>query len=128
MKTYLVDYENFKQLDLIKDISHSDEIVIFYTFNARSIELSQIEYLTNKGVAIKCIEASNGTKNALDFQLDVYLGYLIGQGYSDEYIIVSRDQGFQKAIYIGEKLGAKVSQFPLEEDSLYVFDEFDLVG
>ena len=37
-----------------------------------------------------------GTKNALDFQLTSYLGYLIGQyGIETNYYIVSKDKGFE---------------------------------
>ena len=53
-------------------------------------------------------------KNALDFQLVTFLGYLIAKEKADSYYIISRDTGFQSAVlfcqsYLGIKVHLKPS-------------------
>ena len=94
---YLVNYENTKQKG-IEDISYlkeGDNLVVFYSVVCDNIPLSLVEKLNKIGVKLSAIKAKVGTKNALDFQLSSYLGYLIKEfGSNAQYYIVSDDKGY----------------------------------
>lgn len=97
MDYFLVDFENVKT-DGIKDltgVNAGDAIIIFYSEQCKNITLDVIESISKLNLHLNCYKIKTGTKNALDFQLSSYLGYLIGQGEEDEkYHIVSNDKGF----------------------------------
>lgn len=92
---YLVDFENVRNL---KGISarEEDTIVIFYTQNADSIKFDDFQELWKSNVKIELKKVAAG-KNALDFQLSSYIGYLIGSNNND-FCIVSNDKGFDTVV------------------------------
>ena len=58
-----------------------------------------VEFLQRKEVKIKSIHVNKHGKQALDFQLDMYLGYLIGNNKKKKnFIIVSNDDGFENVV------------------------------
>lgn len=97
MNYFLVDFENISTDDMknLDGVSTGDTIVMFFSENRKNISLDFIEEVLKKGANFKTMKVSAGTKNALDFQLTSYLGYLIGKYQVDsEYIIVSHDTGY----------------------------------
>jgi hypothetical protein len=110
MTTYLCDYENVQDLTLIKEICNGDKLVIIFT-GAAGIKLRQLDHLKKIGVEVEFIEVTPGN-NALDFQLDLFLGYLIGKGTESRYVIISYDSGFAYAADFAAKLGASVTLLP----------------
>lgn len=118
MSYYLIDFENVrtdgvKKLDEIKD---GDTIAIFYSENCKNITLDVIENLTKFNVRINCFKAKLGTKNALDFQLASYLGYIIGQGGAEEkYYIVSNDKGYDCICDFWKEQGKPVCRISFAE-------------
>lgn len=97
MNYYLVDYENIhNNLDnLINNTSNGDSIVLFYSETCKNISLDVISNFTSRNLKIDCFKVITGTKNALDFQLASYLGYLVGENKkAANYYIVSNDKGF----------------------------------
>ncbi len=99
MAYYLVDYENVRihGLDGLDSLSQKDEVCIFYSDNADSLTF-ELHFILNEAKAkIAYQKVEIGTKNALDFQLSSYLGYLISQNKDSkntEYFIVTADGGF----------------------------------
>lgn len=96
MKIYLIDYENAKNLSGIKNLSEEDLVVIFYSEKASSLPFEyHFEILASKAkIEYKCVNV--GVPNALDFQLDSYLGYLLKE-YEEkdfEISIVAGDKGY----------------------------------
>lgn len=98
MKMYFIDYENVsgKALEPMLDISHGDIVFIFYTNACRNIPDSTIKLIGDKGGFIKAFKVKNGLRNALDFQLSSYIGYIISKNFFANYelIIVSSDKGY----------------------------------
>lgn len=98
MNYYLVDFENVKT-DGIKDLKglkEGDELIIFYSETCKNITLDVLDSFFKLNVKCRSFKVNVGTKNALDFQLASYLGYLIGQHKSSTgYHIVSNDKGFE---------------------------------
>ena len=95
MAFYLIDYENIKKISGCNTLSEQDTIVFFYSQNANSlsfdlhIELSQT-LAKKEYFSIRC-----GGKNALDFQLSSYVGYLMAKFPDENIFIVSQDKGFE---------------------------------
>lgn len=112
MNYYLVDYENIgiEGIKALKDIKGKDTIIIFYSENSsQSLPLDIFNEQTN----CYAIKANVGTKNALDFQLSSYLGYLIATSFdSDEYIIVSNDTGYDCLCDYWKTHSIKVKRLP----------------
>lgn len=92
---YLIDFENVRSL---KGISAHDEdcIILFYTQNADSIKLDDLQEIRKSNANIELKKVSAG-KNALDFQLSSYVGYLIGSSNND-FCVVSNDNGFDAIV------------------------------
>ena len=98
MNCFLVDYENvctegIKDFEGVKD---GDIMIIFYSENRQNITLDILNRIMSLNLKYSSFKVKVGTKNALDFQLTSYLGFLIGQyGIETNYYIVSRDKGFE---------------------------------
>ena len=97
MNYFLVDFENVKTngVKYLENITEIDYVIIFYSEKCKGITLDVIENITKNNAKLRCYKTKTGTKNALDFQLSSYLGYLIGKGEEDDkYYIVSNDRGY----------------------------------
>ncbi|MCM1297189.1 MAG: PIN domain-containing protein [Muribaculaceae bacterium] len=96
MNVYLIDYENTKILSGINKLSAEDRAVIFYSKNANTLTFDTLHLIQSSVAQIeyKCVDA--GGKNALDFQLSSYLGYIVRQNENSnaKIFIVSKDKGF----------------------------------
>ena len=103
MRVYLVDLENCG--DAFKNIEDDD-----YKASRCFIVYSDVcEQTYNKyiSVALKyfrhvdSLKVKNSCKNALDFNLSLYLGYIIGKfrGNKVEIVIISKDKGYSNLEY-----------------------------
>ena len=113
MNYYLIDYENVGS-DGLKGIEALDEqnkVCIFYSSNADKITFDMHMKLNSSKASIEFFKADTGHKNALDFQLTSYLGWLIHSWADAEckYFIVSKDNGFSSLIPFWKKHKAGVS-------------------
>ena len=113
MNYYLVDYENVKShgLDGITSLDSSDVLVIFYSENADSLTFGLHRRLNESKAKISYQKVDVGTKNALDFQLATYLGYLVrdNEGQESSHYIVTKDQGFTSLVNYWKKRKINVS-------------------
>ena len=108
---YLIDYENVHGdgLSGCQDLGKTDHIVIFFTQNARNIDMSDI---SNHGSAdLDMIEVPVGKQSA-DMHIGSYLGYLAGKnGKTCRVVIVSKDTDFDNIIkFWKEKTGIVASR------------------
>ena len=101
MNYFLIDYENVNVsgFDGLSSLTENDTIVLFYSENANTLTFGLHKRINEAKANIEFQKVSVETKNALDFQLCSYLGYLIRDKMSDEsekndYYIVSNDQGY----------------------------------
>ncbi len=103
MAIYLVDYENvyIDGLSGIDQLTEKDTLHIFYTQNRCGLTFGLYEQLIHCRAKVELNEVStspkNGdpVKNALDIQLMMYAGYLIGVQQDPKLYIVSKDKDFQ---------------------------------
>ena len=98
MTYYLIDYENVKThgLDGISGLGREDSVCLFYNENADTLTFGLHRRLSEAKAEIQYQKVETGTKNALDFQLSSYLGYLISENRdrNARFYIVTKDKGF----------------------------------
>ncbi len=97
MNYYLIDYENTGEngLDGLTELGSSDRVVIFYSENADKMSFDLHRKLQECRAAVEFRKIATGKKNALDFQLAAYLGYLMAKEENGRFCIVSRDLGYE---------------------------------
>lgn len=107
---YLIDYENVHSDDLVRydELSENDCVIIFFTKNAKKLDMSKI---SNHGKAdFKWKEVPAGKQSA-DMHIVSYLGYLVGKyGKGCNIFIVSGDDDFNNVIKFWEKEEIKPSR------------------
>lgn len=111
-RLFVVDTENTNDYSFINNysIGSQDEIVLFISDKMKAVKADGcIELLTSSGkIQIEKIE--NGEKNALDFQLVVYITERALCGNYDEIYIVSKDHGYRPVIgYIKKKFDKQIN-------------------
>ncbi len=99
MSIYLVDYENVNADGFrgVEKLSKDDSVYVFYTTNAGNLSFDVHKKLIESASEIKYFSVASG-KNALDFQLTMFAGYLLGKGISQNIYIISNDKGFDANI------------------------------
>ena len=102
MAIFLVDYENvyIEGLTGLEQLGEEDTLHIFYTQNRCGLTFDLYRKLTACRASVQLNEVSvslknsDPVKNALDIQLMMFAGYLIGKAQSDRICIVSKDKDF----------------------------------
>ena len=101
MNYFLVDYENVNVAGLegISNLTENDTVIIFYSINADTLTFEMHIKINESKANFKFQKILLKEKNALDFQLCSYLGFLIRDTMIDEntknnYFIVSNDKGY----------------------------------
>ena len=110
---YLVDTENqgcaaIKKVLQVPDPSR--KILLFYTNYSQHLDFQTIRLIAEQADSMEFLECRYGIKNALDFQLISYLGFLINQFPSATFTVVSNDGGFDPAIEFWKDRHFKVSR------------------
>lgn len=110
MRYYFIDWENVGDngFEGYEKLTQYDRIVIFIknTMSPSKIMRKVIEN-TKAKVEIKKFDAR--TKNAADFNIVSYLGYLVAKDNKANYYIVSRDCGYKAAIETLQRLEPNTS-------------------
>lgn len=109
---YLIDFENVNNSGFngIDKLNNNDKIIIFYSENKSTISINVHRKLEAVKADKEYIPIKTGGKNALDFQLVSWMGYLIGNNEKQDFCIVSHDRGFDFVIDFWEKRGIKVTR------------------
>lgn len=116
MRLFLIDYENVNSAGLhgIGQAEPDDRFILFYSREANTLSFEIMDEMIGANIMPERVCLEHSGKNALDFQLVTFLGYLIAKEKADTYYIISRDSGFQSAIlfcqsYLGVKVHLKPS-------------------
>ena len=111
MNSYLVDYENVGPggLNGIDTLNEENIIHIFYSTNADKLTFELHVKLNQSKSKIFYHKVDTSHKNALDFQLSSYLGWLVHENPEHNYFVVSKDTGFNALLPLWKKLRANVS-------------------
>ena len=101
MNYFLVDYENVNVAGLngVSNLTEIDTVIIFYSVNADTLTFEMHNQINDSKATFKFQKILLKEKNALDFQLCSYLGFLISETGTNEnsqnnYFIVSNDKGY----------------------------------
>lgn len=111
MSLFLVDYENVSASGLsgLEKLTEEDVVYIFYTENADRLTFDAHQRLLESRARVRYYKVESGTKNALDFQLVSFLGYMVHEhGQAAVYHIISKDSGFDSVCRFWEKQNIKV--------------------
>ncbi len=100
MATYLIDFENVGSdgLNGVEQLTEKDTVVIFYSTNSNRISIEMHRIICKSSAVFEYQEITVGGRNALDFQLSTYLGFLLSQNNNDTFFIISKDHGFEHVI------------------------------
>lgn len=116
MTYYFVDYENVHSEGIVdcSELEQGDIVYVFYTEQAKNITLDILEQFTRRGIRLELDKAGTGAKNALDFQLSSYLGYVIAKHETEplRYVIVSKDTGFDRLVQFWGEKGIQILRQP----------------
>ena len=104
----LVDWENVQPKDLdiralVPDVTH---VWIFHGPTQKRVADNQQSF----GNALTLIPITRSGKNALDFHLSYYVGYISSRNPSTKFVVVSNDQGYGPMLEHAQELGFSASQ------------------
>lgn len=107
MAVYLVDFENVTSAGIsgIQRLTKEDKVYIFYTVNASNMSFAAHMNLLSSPAEVIYYNVTSGGKNALDFQLASFLGYLISKGEDKDFYIISNDKGYDHVKNFWERSG-----------------------
>ena len=96
MAIYLIDFENVHSDGLkgIEQLAENDICYVFYSEHAGVLTFNIHKKIIDSKAKIYYVEAQVGMKNALDFQLVSYLGYMIRENQEASYCVISNDRAF----------------------------------
>ena len=100
MAIYFIDYENVRVDGLkgVAKLTEDDSVCIFYSENQNKLTFGLHRRLCESKAKIEYIKIKLDRKNALDFQLASNLGYKIAENKEQEFVIVSKDMGFDSTV------------------------------
>lgn len=118
--TYLVDTENVGSVwkILLDQLTKQDRLILFYTDHSPSISYTDLKYILDYANQFEMIKCYTG-KNALDFQLVSYLGYLLRTAQKTKYIIISNDSGYDSVIKFWIERGGNIKRYNGEKLCVY---------
>ena len=110
-RIYLVDTENVASTwqTILPELAADDLLLVFYTKNSPGIAYTDLGTLMQYIGRFSCVECYAGA-NGLDFQLVSYLGYLLADHPDAEFIIVSRDTGYDAVCKFWTDKGKNVAR------------------
>ena len=99
----------FEGLELLDDGS---ELLIFYSEQHSTISITVHQELERSRIRKTYMPIKTGGKNALDFQLVSWLGYEIAKNGGEQFVIISKDTGFDAVVDFWQKRNVNVSRHP----------------
>jgi transcriptional regulator CtsR len=103
-KVLLIDYENIQQIDLSVIEDMDIQVKIFIGKSQNKIPFSLVAEAQRFGTNFDWIKIDGNGNNALDFHIAYYLGFLTRVDQKSEYIILSKDKGFDPVVrYVTKK-------------------------
>jgi hypothetical protein len=110
VSSYLVDFENVQGsgLEGLQSLGSDDVVYIFYSANADKITFDLHRQLNETQAKVQYVLVKVGHKNALDFQLATYLGYLVANHADERFFLVTHDGGFDAIATFWKDNGVRV--------------------
>ena len=107
---YFIDYENigangFNGIDILDE---KDTVILFYSENNCRLPFSLHKKIGESKAGFQYYDIRTGARNAADFQLVTYLGFIIATNPDSEYAIISKDDGFNAVVRFWADKGVTV--------------------
>ncbi len=107
---YFIDYENigangFNGIDILDE---NDTVILFYSENNCRLPFSLHKKIGESKAGFQYYDIRTGARNAADFQLVTYLGFIIATNPDSEYAIISKDDGFNAVVRFWADKGVTV--------------------
>lgn len=104
----LVDWENVqpKDVDIHALVPDVTDVWIFHGPNQKRVSENQRSF----GDALTLVPISRTGKNALDFHLSYYMGYISSRNPNARFVVIANDQGYGPMLDHANELGFVVSQ------------------
>ena len=128
---FLVDYENVTKSGLngIENLNENDRVIIFYSVNANTLTFDMHRKIIESKAKFQFQKVGVGAKNALDFQLCSYLGYLIRDNLDNpkvNYFVVSMDHGYEvlSSYWVNQNVNVLVVS-SIEQAEVFTFEDLE---
>jgi NTP pyrophosphatase (non-canonical NTP hydrolase) len=108
-RTYvLIDWENVqpKEADVRALVPGATDIWLFHGATQKNVDMHH----TSFGDRATTVKVGRPGKNALDFLLSFYLGYIAARNSGSGFVVLSNDQGYGPMIEHAEELGFAARQ------------------
>ena len=106
-KILLIDYENIQSINL-EQIEKADyRIYVFIGESQNKIPFDLVKSAQKLGGKLEWIKIDGNGSNALDFHVAYYLGNQIEKNRDNEYVILSKDKGFDPLVRFISKQNVK---------------------
>jgi hypothetical protein len=103
-KVLLIDFENIQDINLDQIDSVDYRICVFIGESQNKIPLELVKSAQKLGNRLEWVKIDGNGRNALDFHIAYYLGSQIEKNRGHEYIILSKDKGFDPLVkYVGKQ-------------------------
>jgi NTP pyrophosphatase (non-canonical NTP hydrolase) len=104
----LLDYENVQptEQDLRLMVPGASHVWVFHGPHQKQVEQS----FTSFGGEVTAVPISKPGKNALDFHLSFYMGYIASRNQASQIVVVANDKGYAPMLQHAEALGFSVRQ------------------
>jgi NTP pyrophosphatase (non-canonical NTP hydrolase) len=104
----LLDYENVQPTEdeLRAMVPDARQVWVFHGPHQREIE----QRFTSFGADVTAVPISKSGKNALDFHLSFYLGYIASRNRASSIVVVANDKGYEPLLEHAKALGFAVRQ------------------
>ncbi|HNY32735.1 MAG TPA: PIN domain-containing protein [Fibrobacteria bacterium] len=105
-----MDYENIQEINLAGLIDAGTSVRVFVGKNQNKIPFDLANQMQILGSNAEWVKIDGSGPNALDFHIAFALGELIATNKYDEYLIISKDTGFDPLIKSIAGKGIKVNR------------------
>ena len=97
-KVLLIDFENVQKIDLEYLERKDCKVFIFIGSSQNKLPFDLVRSAQRLGTKVEWIKIDGTGSNALDFHIAYYLGTQVSKNPSNEYLILSKDKGFDPLI------------------------------
>ncbi|MBN8477477.1 MAG: nucleotide pyrophosphohydrolase [Burkholderiales bacterium] len=106
----LLDYENVQPSDaeLRALVPEVDQVWVFHGPHQREVEKRFVSF----GIGATAVPISQTSKNALDFHLSFYMGYIASRDPDSKMVVVANDKGYEPMLEHAKAMGFVVRRQP----------------
>ena len=110
MNLIFVDFENVHNtgFDGLENLTENEIVYLFYSKNTPHLPMDVVAKISKSPADIELIESGVG-KNAMDFVIASYLGYMINEHDDNvDYYILSKDKGYKPLVDFWEDWNVEI--------------------